>query len=95
MVNDLGTGVSYVYEEEGYNYDTVVYQKGKPPLDSELNLSQDIINGLRTRQMMAWPSGWMSYYPIYTDMVLENGFYTQKYQWTFKSTMVTITWIAC
>jgi photosystem II stability/assembly factor-like uncharacterized protein len=78
MANNLGTGVSYVYDEEGYNYDTVVFQKGKPPLDSELNLSQDLINGLRGKQTISLPSGWVSYYPLYTNMALENGFYTQN-----------------
>jgi hypothetical protein len=37
MAHDLGPDVSFTYEEEGYGYDTVVFQKGKPPLDSELN----------------------------------------------------------
>jgi photosystem II stability/assembly factor-like uncharacterized protein len=77
MANDLGTGVSYVYENEGYGYDMLVFQKAKPPLDSELNLEQDLINGARARQMVLWPSGWASFYPIHTDRSLSNGFYTQ------------------
>jgi photosystem II stability/assembly factor-like uncharacterized protein len=78
MANDLGTGVSYVYDDQGYNYDMLVYQKGKPPLDSELNLSQELSNELRSRQMMAWPSGWISYYPVHIDRSLSNSFYTQN-----------------
>ena len=31
-MDNLGTGVSYVYDEGGYNYERVVFQKGKPIL---------------------------------------------------------------
>jgi hypothetical protein len=75
---NLGTGVSYVYDDQGYAYDTVVYQKGKPPLDSELNLSQTLGNDLRNRQKADLPSGWLSMYLVYTDKALVNSFWTQN-----------------
>jgi len=88
MSENLGTGVSYVYESEGYNNVMVVFQKGKPPLDSELNLAQEQIRLLARRQLDTLPSGWLSMKPPYTSPVLttqnntkgEEGsqFYTQN-----------------
>ena len=83
---DLGGGVSYVYDSEGYNYDMVVFQKGKPPLDSELNLAQELQNIIAQRNLRTLPSGWLSFYPPYADRslapsatsVLRNKFYTQN-----------------
>lgn len=83
---DLGKGVSYVYDAEGYNYDMVVFQKGKPPLDSELNLSQELQNLITQRNLRSLPSGWLSSYPFYADQALapsstselKNKFYTQN-----------------
>lgn len=76
--DNLGPDVSYVYEDQGYNYDTVVFQKGKPPLDSELNLVQQIQGIINKRQASFLPSGWISMYPIHTDRALANKFYTQN-----------------
>lgn len=78
MSKDFGQGVSHVYDEEGYNYDTVVFQKEKPPLDSELNLVQQIQSKLNQRHTSFMPSGWLSSYPTKTDPSLENSFYTQS-----------------
>ena len=77
MAQNLGTGVSYVYEEEGYNFDTVVFQKGKPPLDSEMNLCQQLQSIISKRQTQGSPSGWLSLYPAYTSRTLTDSFYTQ------------------
>jgi len=76
--DNLGPDVSYVYEDQGYNYDTVVFQKGKPPLDSELNLVQQLQGIINRRQASFLPSGWISMYPIHTDRSLANKFYTQS-----------------
>lgn len=78
MSENLGTGVSYVYESEGYNNVMVVFQKGKPPLDSELNLAQEQIRLLARRQLDTLPSGWLSIRPPYTSTTLSNQFYTQN-----------------
>jgi photosystem II stability/assembly factor-like uncharacterized protein len=82
MATDLGTGVSTVYDNEGYNYDLVVFQKGKPPLDSELNLAQELQNLIAKRNLRSLPSGWLSHYELYADRSLgtkyPNKFYTQN-----------------
>ena len=77
MSENLGTGVSYVYDSEGYNNVMVVFQKGKPPLDSELNLAQEQQRLLARRQLDTLPSGWLSIRPPYTSSILLNEFYTQ------------------
>jgi photosystem II stability/assembly factor-like uncharacterized protein len=56
----------------------VVFQKGKPPLDTELNLVQQIQNVINQRQMTGLPSGWLSLRELYTSMSLVNKFYTQN-----------------
>jgi len=77
MSENLGTGVSYVYESEGYNNVMVVFQKGKPPLDSELNLAQEQQRLLARRALDNLPSGWLSLKPPYTNVSLTDQFYTQ------------------
>jgi len=78
MAENLGTGVSYVFDPTGYAYDTVVFQKGKPPMDTEMNLVQDIQRELNSRQLGYLPSGWMTTRPFHTDTLLSNEFYTQN-----------------
>lgn len=82
MATDLGKGVSTVYDDNGYNYDMVVFQKGKPPLDAELNLAQELQNLIANRNMRSLPSGWLSLYPLYADRSLgtqyPNKFFTQN-----------------
>lgn len=77
MAENLGTGVSFVDESIGYNYDKVVFQKQKPPLDTELNLAQEIQNELAKRHVKGSPSGWLNLKPFYTSSLLDNEFYTQ------------------
>jgi photosystem II stability/assembly factor-like uncharacterized protein len=79
MAENLGTGTSYVFANDGYNYDEVIFQKGKPPLDSDLNAVQDIQNIIRQRGFANYPSGWLTLYPVYTslDSTRANQFYTQ------------------
>lgn len=78
MADNLGTGVSYVYDDENYNYDLVVFQKGKPPLDSEMNLAQQIQSLANRRQMYSLPSGWLTMRSFFTNpALLSNKFYTQ------------------
>jgi len=77
MAENLGLGVSNVSTFDGYSYDTVVFQKGKPPLDTELNLLQDIRRELSSRQLNTLPSGWITFRPYETSSLLQNRFYTQ------------------
>ena len=77
MAENLGSGVSYVYEPAGYGYDTVVFQKGKPPMDSEVNLVQDLQRLINRRQLAHFASGWLTVRKLHTDAALSNAFYTQ------------------
>lgn len=78
MAKNLGLDVSSVYEAEGYNFDKVVFQKGKPILDAEVNLSQELQEILRQKSTAHLPSGWLSYRPYYTSSSLSESFYTQN-----------------
>ncbi len=77
MAENLGEGVSYVSESAGYNYDMVVFQEQKPPLDSELNLSQELKRLAGQRRLDTLPSGWLTLRPYYTEASLVNKFYSQ------------------
>jgi len=78
MAKNLGEDVSSVYEGLGYNFDKVVFQEGKPILDSELNLAQELQEILNQKSTGHLPSGWLSYRPYYTSPTLKNSFYTQS-----------------
>lgn len=60
-VKSYGTGISAYLDPEGRSWETTVFQAGKPLLDKELNLSQDLSAEaefqFRRRTM---PSGWMA-----------------------------------
>lgn len=77
MAKNLGTGVSMTYDGEGYAFDKVVFQQGKPPLDAELNLAQELQEILTQRSTAHLPSGWLSFRPYYCSTDITNGFYTQ------------------
>lgn len=48
-------------DPDGRNWETTVFEAGKPVLDKELNLQQDISAGARSAQLLrAMPSGWLS-----------------------------------
>jgi len=59
-VKDFGAGVSGYLDPDGRNWETAVYQAGKPILDKEQNLLGDIANDTEriTRRIMS-PSGWL------------------------------------
>ena len=61
----------------GYAFDKVVFQSGKPILDTELNLAQEQLELLTQKSTAHMPSGWLSYRPYYTSKDITNGFYTQ------------------
>jgi len=60
MAENLGSGISYVNDPSGYAEDEVVFLKGKPPLDNELNLTQQIQNYIRQRGLSNLSSGWLT-----------------------------------
>lgn len=77
MARNLGPGVSTSFGSYGYAYDKVVFQKGKPPLDGELNLTQELQEIISQKSTSHLSSGWMSSRPFYTSNQLDNSFYTQ------------------
>ena len=77
MAKNLGEGVSASYDGLGYAFDKVVFQQGKPILDGELNLAQELQEILTQRSTAHLPSGWLSRRPYHTDSNLTNAFYTQ------------------
>lgn len=78
MAKDLGKKVSYTYDNEDYSYDSVVFQKGKPPLDSEVNLSQQLLADLTRKSTRDNSSGWISYKEVFAEAGNNNLFYTQN-----------------
>ncbi len=59
MVDNFGPGVSRVLDPTASNIVQVVWQQGKPPLDSELNLLQQIsAEWTRLHVLRGTPSGW-------------------------------------
>lgn len=60
MAEDFGTGVSRTLSAVDRSFETVVLQKGKPPLDSELNLYQQVQSEGRAQALRAlMPSGFL------------------------------------
>ena len=57
----LGKDVSHIFGSEGYNYSKVVFSKGRPVLDAELNLMQELQENLARRATTEMASGWVSY----------------------------------
>lgn len=58
--NPLGSGVSRYIPARDTQFSTVVFQKRRPPLDSELNLLQDVESEGRAESLRAeMPSGWL------------------------------------
>ena len=78
MAENLGTGVSLVLDNANCAYDTVVFQKGKPPMDTELNLVQQLQRYINQRQLTHLPSGWLTLRPFYASTMLTNKFYSQN-----------------
>lgn len=77
MAINQGDVNSTSYEGLGYAFDKVVFQAGKPPLDTELNTAQELQEIITQKSTAHIPSGWLSYRPVYTSNTLESSFYTQ------------------
>ena len=59
MANNYGAGVSRVLNPDGTEYVEVIWQQGKPPMDAELNLLQELgVNFTRKALLRGTPSGW-------------------------------------
>lgn len=60
MADNLGNGVSRVLTPEQTQYEQVIFQWDRPPLDSEWNLVQQLEDlKLRTSVLRSMPSGWL------------------------------------
>ena len=60
MAFNLGPGVSRVLSPEGTEYLEVIWQEGRPPLDSELNFLQALAASTSRRIVLRGaPSGWL------------------------------------
>ncbi len=60
MSNNLGSGVSRVLDPTGTQYTEVILQQGKPPMDAEFNLLQELaLNFSKTLALRGTPSGWL------------------------------------
>jgi hypothetical protein len=58
---NFGPGVSGYLNPDGRAWETTVFQAGKPVLDTELNLQQDVDGGAGQLALrVAMPSGWLS-----------------------------------
>ncbi len=58
---NFGPAVSGYLDPTGRNFETAVFQAGKPVLDKELNLAQDLDEGFgQTGLRRSIPSGWLS-----------------------------------
>lgn len=77
MAKNLGKNVSQTYDNIDYAYDSVVFQEGKPPLDSEMNLTQQLLSNLIQKANADNSSGWISKYPISAKPGNVSKFYTQ------------------
>jgi len=60
MSNNYGSGASRVLDPTGTSFTDVIWQMGKPPLDAELNLLQDLAQDFcRKIVLRGTPSGWL------------------------------------
>jgi hypothetical protein len=58
---NFGVSVSGYYDPDGRSWETVAFQAGKPVLDKELNLSQDVdLGGALSVARRLCPSGWLT-----------------------------------
>lgn len=92
MAKNLGTDVSYTFDNEGYNYDSVVYQAGKPILDAELNLQQQLQENLTRKVALNQGSGWVSFREPYAKPGITEAFYTQDPSNTIPEMAVVNGW---
>ncbi len=60
MASNYGSGVSRVLDPTNSSFTNVIWQEGKPPLDAELNLLQDLAQDFcRKVVLRGTPSGWL------------------------------------
>lgn len=83
---DYGTGISRTLQPEFHGYDTLIFQDGKPVLDSELNLLFDVISdkfqkyisnqaqsGFLNTSSFAFNATWSNKFQMPQDFAFVNG----------------------
>jgi len=81
MSENFGSGVSRTLEAKDRQYSTVVWQKGKPPLDSELNLISQIIQETYDKLSEAsTPSGWVGDPIRITEDFITNSSWSNRFR---------------
>jgi len=83
---DYGAGVSRTLQTTSRAFSTIIWQQGKPPLDSELNLQFDISEDYRKRfadnfmqsgfvacDDLVFNAAWENYFKVPTDIAFVNG----------------------
>jgi hypothetical protein len=60
MASNLGPGVSRVLDPNGREFLEVILQQGKPPMDAEFNLLQELATDITRKAVLrGTPSGWL------------------------------------
>lgn len=78
MVKKLGENTPTQLDGRGYAFDKVIFNEGNPPLDSELNLAQELNSVMTQKATADLPSGWLSFSPPHTSKEYVNSFMTQN-----------------
>ena len=80
-MNNLGPGVSRVLNPDGTEFVEVIWQQGRPPLDAEFNLMQELASGLNRRLVLrGTPSGWLGNETNLTDDFVTNANWSNWFQ---------------
>ena len=58
-------------------YDSVVFREGNPPLDTELNLAQELSSDMIRKATAGLASGWLSHRKYFCDSSTPNTFFSQ------------------
>jgi hypothetical protein len=81
MTDNFGNGVSRVLPAESTQYDQVIFQWDRPPLDSEWNLLQQMGDlKLRTAILAGTPSGWLGNSTNAQEVYETNGLWSNWFK---------------
>jgi len=79
MASNFGNIVSRTLNQKNTSYDEVIYQQGRPPCDSEFNLSGEIASE-KTAEFIRkkYTSGWLKINDFYFDNTESYSFFTDS-----------------
>jgi hypothetical protein len=79
---NLGPGVSRVLDPSGTEFVEVIWQQGRPPLDSEYNLMQEMLTGFSRKIVLrGTPSGWLGNDTNSSDVFATNPTWSNWFQY--------------